>query len=457
MAPTTRAVDERISRNLITGECASGEAAIGDKLPAGWKAFAPNPVLAPQFSGDADPAGRPCLSAQGNGRAECFGFLSRQVDLKPGKTYRLGVHFHTEGLGDVNRHLVHGVFGRPTDRFNEGVICYREASDGIQGERVFRGPAEEMEAEVRLYFRFSASGRVRWDWVSLDECEPIPRRLVRIACSWGTGDLAAWSGWLDAAGRRGVDVALVPEAFNGADPAHAQPLEGEAASLLAEKAARWRMYVSGSFYEQRGDIVLNTAPLYDRSGVLVGTYSKNQLYDPELGQGVTPGRGYPVFRTDFAVVGIIICYDGWFPETVRLLAYKGAELVLFPNAGYYAGLMPARAADNGVWLATSSAHGPAGVWDPSGSLAGEVGPEPTRFAACSFQAVERDEAQRLLVVTVDMSQRYSPHWWGGPMLSAPGARRVRQTLIQPIEGEIAAEAARWSESGALQDSMRSPP
>ncbi|MGA2975093.1 MAG: carbon-nitrogen hydrolase family protein [Spirochaetia bacterium] len=443
MTPTTQTVDNRTPANLIAGEPKDSS-----KLPAGWEASAPNPVLSPRFGCDADSAGRTRLSAEGNGRPECFGFLFRQVSLEAGKTYRLYVHFQTENLGDVNRHLVHGVFARPMNRFNEGVFRYRQAPDGIQGERIFRGPTEAMEVEVRLIFRFSAHGRVWWDCVSLEECEPIPPRPVRIACSWGNGDLAHWAGWLDAAGRRGVDVALLPETFSGVDPAKAQPLDGEAPSLLSEKARQWHMYVSGSFYERRRDIVLNTAPLYDRSGVLVGTYSKNQLYDPELSQGVTPGRGFPVFRTDFGVVGIIICYDSWFPETVRLLAYKGADLVLFPNVDYYLDLMPARAADNGVWLATSSSKGPAGVWDPSGSRAGELAPEQTRYAACSLRAVERDEEQHVLVTTVDMSQRYSPHWWGGPMLSAPGGRRVRQTLMQPIEDEIAAEAARWCERDA---------
>jgi predicted amidohydrolase len=368
------------------------------------------------------------------------------VNLGAGKSYRFRIRLQAENLGDVNRHIVHGVFALPMERFNEGVFRYWQAADGIHGERVFQAPSESTEAEVRLVFRFSAHGRVWWDLVSLEECEPIPPRTVRIACSWGTGDLAHWARWLDGAGERGVDVALLPETFNGAEPAKAQPLDGEAPSLLAEKARQWHMYVSGSFYERRGDTVRNTAPLYDRSGVLVGAYSKNELYDPELSKGVTPGIGFPIFRTDFGVVGIIICYDSWFPETVRLLAYKGAELVLFPNEGYYRELMPARAADNGVWIAASSSQGPAEVWDPSGARAGEQAPEPTRFADCSIQAVERDQDRHLMLTTLDLSQRRSPHWWGGPMLSAPGGRRVRQTLIQPIEAEIAAEAARWCES-----------
>ena len=184
---------------------------------------------------------------------------------------------------------------------------------------------------------------------------------------------------------------------------------------------------------------------------MVGSYSKNQLFDPEEEAGVTPGIGLPVFEADFGRIGIIICYDSWFPEPTRLLAYKGAELILFPNAGYFTGIMPARAADNGVWIATSSLSGPAGVWDPSGARAGEDRPDPTRHVVTSFLAFERDEQWRMVIATIDLSRRYSPHWWGGPMRSAPGGRRLRQTLIAPLEDEIAREAQRWWEDPSTPD------
>ena len=112
----------------------------------------------------------------------------------------------------------------------------------------------------------------------------------------------------------------------------------------------------------------------------MGVYDKNMLFDPELDNGTSPGVGYPVFETDFGKVGIIICYDSWFPEPARLLGYKGAELLLFPNAGYYRELMPARASDNGLAIAVSSLNCPAGVWDSGGNQAGESKPEETRFA-----------------------------------------------------------------------------
>lgn len=413
------------------------------ELPEGWTAFAPNPVLAPRFGAAVDEAGRPYLWAEGNGRRECFGCLKRQVHLAARKTYRFRVELEAEGLDDLNRNLVHGVFAPAPDGFNNGIIAYKRTEQGAVGEAVFQGPSEETDAEVRLYFRFSPVGRVRWNVVSLQEAQPLPERIVRIACSWAPGDLGHWGRWLDEAGRRGVDVALLPEAFDGREPGEAQTLDGPAPGLLASKAAQWSMYTCGSFYEQRGDLVFNTAPLFDRRGQLVGAYDKNQLYDPELDLGVTPGVGFPVFSADFGRVGIIICYDSWFSEPVRVLAYKGAELVLFPNAGYDAELMPARAADNGIWLATSSLNCPAGVWDPGGTRAGELAAEPTRFAASSICAYERDERLRMVIAAVDLSRGVSPHWWGGPMLSAPGSRRVRQTLIDPIEDEVAREARRW--------------
>jgi predicted amidohydrolase len=414
----------------------------GGALPTGWEAICPNPALAPRFGSGRTGEGALCLTAQGNGRRECFGYLHRAVSLQASKTYCLRVRLQTEGLQDLNRHLVHGVLG---EGFNNLILSYRREDGAIVGEERFPGPDRDLEAEIRLYYRFSANGRVQWEHVSLEECAPIPPRLVKVACSWGQGDLAHWEAWLDRAGEKGVDVALLPEVFNGKPVAQPEPLDGPSGALLARKARQWKMYVSGSFYERRGDLTLNTAPLYDRSGNLVGTYSKNQLYDPEEDEGATPGVGFPVFETDLGRVGIIICYDSWFPETTRLLAYKGTELVLFPNAGYFAGLMPARAADNGVWIAVSSLDGPAGVWDPGGHRAGEMHADPTLYAPCSIQAYEKDDALRMVTATVDLSMHPSPHSWGGPLRSAPGGRRCRQTLIEPIEDEITREAQRWED------------
>jgi predicted amidohydrolase len=206
------------------------------------------------------------------------------------------------------------------------------------------------------------------------------------------------------------------------------------------------MYTCASLYEKRGDVVYNTAALYDRQGKLAGSYQKFYLYDPELDIGVTPGDSFPVVRTDFGRVGFMICYDSWFPESARMLALNGAELVLFPSAGYYLDLMPARCADNGLWIAASSMNCPAGIWDPGGGRAGETDASPTRYAPSSIRAFSVDREYRMVTATVDLSRQPSPHYWGGPMLSAPGGRRVRRTAMRGIEGDIAREVERWWQS-----------
>ena len=126
---------------------------------------------------------------------------------------------------------------------------------------------------------------------------------------------------------------------------------------------------------------------------------------------------------------------------------RGAELVLFPNAGYARELMPARAADNGLVLAVSSLNCPAGVWDSGGNQAGESKAEETRYAPNNaILAYEKIDALRMVLTTVDLAQKPSPHFWGGPMLSAPAAACVRQTWRVPLESEIEREARRWLKS-----------
>jgi predicted amidohydrolase len=436
--------------NLVAnGDFSQGPAS---GLPEGWTTVCPNPAIAPEFKLETRTDGHRVLTAKGTGQKECFGYARRRVHLEGGKTYRLRVQLRTEGLEDLNRHLVQGVFGS----FNDGIFSYQKHGDYVIGESRFPGPAKAGNAEVRLYFRFSPAGKVSWERVSLQECEPIAPRPVKIACSWGGGDMAHWSQWLDKAGEKKVALALLPEMFSGKDAKAPEPSNGPAPTLLAQKAKQWAMYVTGSYFEKRGKLVFNTAPLFDRQGRLVGTYSKTHPYEPELDMGVTPGTELPVFDTDFGKLGIMICYDSWFPEVTRLLAYKGAEIVVLPNVGYYPALMPARASDNGVCIAVSSEHDIAGVWDSTGAMSGEKQPDPSRRCRTMFCGYEKDDQLQMIVATVDLNQRLSPAWHGGPMLSAPAARRVRQTSIQTLDEDLAREAKRWWEEENPKAEIRNP-
>ena len=412
-------------------------------LPDNWSVVAGNPALKPSFQLVSGEDGKNVLRAAGNGREECYGYIRHPVKLSRGKAYRLRVRFRFSGFDDVNRTLVHGIF---TDQYNDGIFQYCKMGDWVMGEATFAGPPEDQAGEVRLYFRYSATGKVWWDYVSLEEVKPITPRPITVAASWGPGDLNHWGRWLDAAGSKAADIALMPELFNGIDdPMKAEGEDGPSRRLMAEKAHQWKMLVSGSTYVRRGDLVFNTAPLFDRAGKLIGIYDKNMVYEPELDAGASPGRGFPVFETDIGKIGIMICYDSWFPETAQLLALQGAELILFPNEGYYEDLMHARAADNRVFVAVSSRTNPAGVWDCAGYQAGDDRPDPTCAAPSGILRYQKDEEARLILVTVDLAKKTSPANWGGPMRSAPGGRRCRQTCVVPLEPGVAIEARRWQE------------
>lgn len=429
--------------NLI----AHGDSMVGKvgALPDGWSGVAGNPALRPSFNLVATgPGGRLQLLGEGNGRNECYGYVRIPVRLTPGKWYRMRVRFRFSGFDDVNRHLVHGVFSAPdTLQYNNGIFHYRKDGEWATGEAHFQGPSQDLNTEVRLYLRYSPRGKVWWDQVSLEEAEPVPSRPVRVAVSWGHGDREHWSRWLDAAGARHADVALLPEVFNRLGPMKAELPDGPSWQLLSAKARQWKMHVSGTTYIRRGDLVYNTAPLFDRQGKLLGTYDKVMLYDPELDDGVTSGDRFPVFDTDIGRVGIITCYDSWFSQSAQMLALQGAELALLPNEGYYTELMHARAADNCMFLAVSSGDNPANVWDSGGNQAGQDRPDPSCAAPNAILSYEKDEDLGLIVATLDLSIKSSPNYWGGPMRSAPGGRRCRETSPIPFEGQVSDLKQRW--------------
>src|SRR5262245_35233448 len=117
------------------------------ELPDGWTVVAPNKALGPKFALLRGSGGDTQLSAAGNGRDECFGYIKHSVRLEGGKTYRLRVRFKVQGLKDLNRHLVHAIYGHG---FNEGVFEYRRDGEWIIGERSFAGPAGDVNGDLRL-------------------------------------------------------------------------------------------------------------------------------------------------------------------------------------------------------------------------------------------------------------------------------------------------------------------
>jgi N-carbamoylputrescine amidase len=136
----------------------------------------------------------------------------------------------------------------------------------------------------------------------------------------------------------GADLVVLPELMSsgyGCDRARlhdvAEPIDGPTVCAWQAAAARSGGLVAGGVCERDGDDVYDTAVLVDGDDVLLH-YRKLHLFAQEK-LTFTPGdRGLPVAQTRLGVVGLCICYDLRFVETVRALALQGAELIAVPTA-----------------------------------------------------------------------------------------------------------------------------
>lgn len=130
-----------------------------------------------------------------------------------------------------------------------------------------------------------------------------------------------------------LDMVLCPElGVCGTDKACAEPLPGPREAhfqSVAQKHGIWLL--PGSFWESDGERVYNTTPVIAPDGEVVTRHRKLFPYEP-YETGVTPGAQHTVFEVPgIATFGVSICYDMWYPETVRALAWLGAEIVLHPG------------------------------------------------------------------------------------------------------------------------------
>ncbi len=143
----------------------------------------------------------------------------------------------------------------------------------------------------------------------------------------------------------------------------AEPVPGPTTEGLAETARREKIVVVASLFEKRTEGTYhNSAVLIDRDGMLLGKYRKMHLPDdPGYYEKFyfTPGDlGFQSFPTRVARVGMLICWDQWFPEAARLTALSGAEILFYPTAiGWLEGEPEKdRASQHSAWELIQRSH-----------------------------------------------------------------------------------------------------
>ncbi len=117
----------------------------------------------------------------------------------------------------------------------------------------------------------------------------------------------------------------------------AEEIPGPTTDRLAKAARSAGVVLVASVFERRAaGVYHNTAAIFDADGSLLGLYRKMHIPDDPLyceKYYFTPGDlGFRVFATRFARVGVLVCWDQWFPEAARLTALQGAEVLAYPTA-----------------------------------------------------------------------------------------------------------------------------
>lgn len=359
--------------------------------PAGWTTAAARDEIKPAFvyepAGGSD--GKGCLVITADHREGLDGCWKKVFPITGGKFYHFRADYRAEGVAVPRRSVVAWIIwtddrGRrvpldepPVAGYLTGATAMAEpefpATRGDNGggwaevSDTYQAPSRATRAVVELHLRWAADATVRWSGVSLTESSPPTPRLARLATihfkprGGRTPDdnRRMYEPLIAEAARRKADLVVLGETLTYVDlgksfPEVAEPIPGPSTEYFGRLARRHDLYIVAGLVERDGHLIYNVAVLIGPDGKVVGKYRKVSLPRGEIEGGVSPGCEYPVFATRFGTVGLMVCYDGFFPEVARALTARGAEVIAWPVWGCNPMLARARACENHVYIASST-------------------------------------------------------------------------------------------------------
>ena len=369
-----------------------------NQSPNGWQTVAPRDEIRPEFS--FEPRGGPkhagSLVVRHDHRDGLDGWFQKSFAVSGGDYYRFHAVRKTRKVSVPRRSALvrvvwqdeagHTVSADVPDRQVKelGHVPSAEPeypTDGATDSQgwttvsgVYRAPTRATRAVVELHLQWAPNGRVEWSEVQFDKAPAPPPRKVRLATIHykPTGKSARenceeYAPLLAEAAKQKADLVVLGETVPSVGLKQkaeetAEVIPGPTTDYFGELAKRNNLHIVFSLHERDGHLVYNAAVLIGTDGRLIGKYRKICLPPSEAAAGIAPGRDYPVFDTKFGRVGLMVCYDGFFPEVARELSNRGAEIIAWPVWGCNPLLAQARACENHVYLVSSTFMEPKDGW-----------------------------------------------------------------------------------------------
>jgi len=208
----------------------------------------------------------------------------------------------------------------------------------------------------------------------------------------------------------------------------AETIPGETTEKLSDLAKQLGVVIIASLFEKRAQgLYHNTTAVIDADGTYLGKYRKMHIPDdPSFYEKFyfTPGDlGYKVFKTKFASIGILICWDQWYPEAARITSLMGAEMLFYPTAIGWATSQdePTNEEQYNAWQTIQRSHAIAnGVpvisvnrvgLEQNGAMkfwGGSFVSNP--FGTLLYKASHENEETAVVDIDTEKSDSYRTHW-----------------------------------------------
>jgi predicted amidohydrolase len=359
-------------------------------LPEGWTTKSPRDELRPlmHFNSTGGPNKTGAFTISHDDREGLHGWFEKSFPVSGGKHVRFYAVRKATNVAVPRRSAVVRILWRddagkpvplsepPTKGYLVGYHGNAEAEHPGDKETLKNGwtevsdtylvPPKATKAVVELHGLWAPSGKIEWADVSLAEVPAPAPRTVRLATvhyrpkgKSMQANNEEFAPLIADAARQKADLVVLGETvtYFGLGKNYdecAEPIPGPSTKYFGELARQHNLYVVVGLLERDRHLVYNVAVLLGPDGAVAGKYRKVCLPRGEIERGCAPGHDYPVFNTRFGKLGMMVCYDGFFPEVARELSNCGAEVIAWPVWGCNPDLAAARACENHVFVVSST-------------------------------------------------------------------------------------------------------